>query len=124
VEEPGLSQVELTFGAWSAQVSFPPSYTESADTSGLSPTASLQMGRILVAQLGPDEFLVAGIDARVNFRRTPPGGKGQTEFLRVQEGSYNGPTWQARRLWNGDETDAGLNFKSPGNIVHVTLGSF
>jgi len=124
VEEPGLSQVELTFGAWSAQVSFPPSYTESADTSGLSPTASLQMGRILVAQLGPDEFLVAGIDARVNFRRTPPGGKGQTEFLRVQEGSYNGTVWQARRLWNGDETDAGLNFKSPGNIVKVTLGSF
>ena len=124
VEEPGLSQVELTFGAWSAQVSFPPSYTESADTSGLSPTASLHMGRILVAQLGPDEFLVAGIDARVNFRRTPPGGKGQTEFLRVQEGSYNGTVWQARRLWNGDETDAGLNFKSPGNIVKVTLGSF
>jgi beta-galactosidase GanA len=124
VEEPGLSQAELTFGDWSAVVSFPPSYAESADTYGLSPTAALHMGRVLVAQLGPNEFLVAGLDARVNFRRTPPAGKGQTEFLRVEEGTYSGTMWHAGRLWNGDETDAGLNFKSPGNVLHVTVSSY
>lgn len=124
VEEPGLAQAELTFGEWSAEVSFPPAYTESADTSGLSPTAALHMGRVLVAQLGTNKFLVAGIDARVNFRRTPPKYKGQTEFLRVEEGSYNGAVWTAKRLWNGDETDAGVNFKSPGSVLQVTLGSY
>jgi beta-galactosidase GanA len=124
VEEPGLAQAELTFGDWSAQVTFPPAYTESADVSGLSPTAALHMGRVLVAPLGPNEFLVAGIDARVTFRRTPPAGKGQTEFLRVEEGSYNGTRWTPRRLWNGDETDAGLNFKSPGDVVHVKLDTY
>jgi beta-galactosidase GanA len=124
VEEPGMSQAELTFGEWSAQVSFPPAYTESADTSGLSPSAALHMGRVLVAQLEANKFLVAGIDARVSFRRTPPKFKGQAEFLRVEEGSYSGTNWTARRLWNGDETDAGLNFKSPGSVVQVTIGSY
>ncbi len=124
VEEPGMAQAELTFGEWSAQVSFPPAYTESADTSGLSPTAALHMGRVLVGQLGANTFLVAGIDARVSFRRTPPKFKGQTEFLRVEEGSYSGTVWKARRLWNGDETDAGLNFKSPGSVVQVTLSHY
>jgi len=124
VEEPGIAQAELTFGKWSAQISFPPEYTASADTSGLSPTAAMHMGRVLVAQIGPDEFLVAAIDARVSFRPTPPGGKGQTEFLRVEEGFYTGTQWHGVRLWNGDETDHGLNFKSPGSIVHASLRNY
>ncbi len=124
VEEPGLAQAELTFGRWSALVSFPPEYTQSADTGGLSPTVALQMGRVLVAQLGPDEFLVAGIDARVNFRLTPPAGGKQAQLLTVEQGTYKGTNWQPTRLWNGDETDAGLNFKAPGSIVRVKLGTY
>lgn len=123
VEEPGLEQVELTFGGWSALVSFPPAYTASADTGALSPTAALHMGRAMVAQLGPDEFLVAGIDARVNFRLTPPA-TAQTQLLTVEQGSYEGTTWKSSRLWNGDETDAGLNFKAPGSVVRVKLGTY
>jgi beta-galactosidase GanA len=124
VEEPGLEQVELTFGRWSALVSFPPAYTASADTGGLSPTAALHMGRVMVAQLGPDEFLVAGIDARVNFRVTPPAGEKQAQLLTVEQGTYTGTKWNPSRLWNGDETDAGLNFKAPGSLVRVKLGTY
>ncbi|WP_334266507.1 GH35 family beta-galactosidase [Edaphobacter sp. HDX4] len=124
VEEPGLEQVELTFGRWSALVSFPPAYAASADTGGLSLTAALHMGRVMVAQLGPDEFLVAGIDARVNFRVTPPAGEKQAQLLTVEQGTYTGTKWQPSRLWNGDETDAGLNFKAPGSVVRVKLGTY
>ena len=125
VEEPGLSAAELTFGSWSAQVTFPPSYTESADTSGLGSTAALHMGRVLVAPIGPGEFLVAGIDCRVAFRRTPSGSsKQQTEFLRVEQGTYESTVWHAGRIWNGDETDAGINFKNPGDFVHVKLNTY
>lgn len=123
-EEPGLEQIELTFGRWSALVSFPPAYTASADTGGLSPTAALHMGRVMVAQIGPDDFLVAGIDARVNFRLTPPAGDRQAQLLTVEQGSYEGTTWKRSRLWNGDETDAGLNFKAPGSVVRVKLGTY
>lgn len=124
VEEPGLSQAELVFGEWSAQVSFPPSYTDSADVSGLSATSALKMGRVLVAQIGPNEFVVAGLDARVSFRQAPPAGKRPTEFVRVEEGTYTGTEWHAGRIWNGDETDAGINFKTPGNVVHVVVGAY
>ena len=124
VEEPGIAQSDLTFGDWAAQVTFPPAYSASADVTGLSPTAALHMGRVLVAQLGPNDFLVAGIDCRVHFRRLPVNTTTQTEFLRVEEGHYTNTTWTATRLWNGDETDAGLNFKSPGSILHVHLGTY
>ena len=124
VEEPGMSEAELTFGPWSAHIFFPPSYSASADTAGLATTTALHMGRVLIAQLGPDEFLVAGLDARVTFRQTPPAGAKQTEFLRVEQGAYTDTSWRSTRLWNGDETDAGLNFKTPGSIVHVKLGTY
>jgi hypothetical protein len=124
VEQPGIEQVDLTFGDWAAQVTFPPAYSASADVTGLSPTAALHMGRVLVAQLGPSDFLVAGIDARVRFRRLPLDTTTQTEFLRVEEGHYINTTWTPTRLWNGDETDAGLNFKSPGSLLHVHLGTY
>jgi hypothetical protein len=77
----------------------------------------------MVAQLGPDEFLVAGIDARVNFRLTPPAAA-QAQLLTVEQGTYDGTAWKRSRLWNGDETDAGLNFKAPGSVVRVKLGTF
>lgn len=105
-------------------MSFPPEYTASADTGGLSPTAALHMGRVMVAQLGPEEFLVAGIDARVNFRITPPAAGRQAQMLTMEQGTYEGTTWKGSRLWNGDETDAGLNFKAPGSVVRVELGTF
>ena len=77
-----------------------------------------------MAQLGPDEFLVAGIDARVNFRLTPPASGQQAQMLTVEQGTYTGTNWQRTRLWNGDETDAGLNFKAPGSLVRVRLGTY
>jgi beta-galactosidase GanA len=124
VEEPGVSQAELSFGAWSAQIDFPPSYAAGAAAPEPDGSAALHAGRVLIARLGPNEFLVAGIDARVSFRRLPVGSQVQTEFLTVEEGSYSGTTWTTHRLWNGDETDYGLNFKSRGKVLHVKLGSY
>jgi len=122
VEEPGLSQRELRLGRWNALVSFPPSYDPPMPS--LSPEQSLHMGRVLIAPLGPDEFLVAGIDCRVQFRLPPPSPGKQTQLLRVEEGHYDGGEWKFDRLWNGDETDYGLNFGSPGTVLHVKLGTY
>jgi beta-galactosidase GanA len=124
VEEPGLSQVELTFGPWSALVSFPPAYDSGLPTDKLSASAKLRMGRVLVAPVGPDEFLVAGIDGRVSFRRTLPAHGAQTQLLHVEEGHYDGAVWKPGRIWNGDETDYGLTFTSPGAVLHVKLGAY
>jgi hypothetical protein len=45
-------------------------------------------------------------------------------LLWVEEGRYDGTTWVPLRLWNGDETDYGLNFGGKGSLVRVKLGSY
>ncbi len=48
----------------------------------------------------------------------------QMQLLRVEEGRYDGTTWVPTRLWNGDETDYGLNFGGKGSLLRVKLGSY
>jgi beta-galactosidase GanA len=124
VEEPGLAQIELTFGDWTALVSFPPAFDSAVPNDGGSPSARLKMGRVLIAPIATDEFLVIGIDAQVSFHRTVHPQTVQTQFLRVQEGHYEGSEWKGGRLWNGDEADSGLFFSSPGAVLHVKLGTY
>jgi beta-galactosidase GanA len=125
VEEPGISQKELDFGGWRAVISFPPSYDPpAAPVSTTSDTRGLKVGRAVVAALGGDEFLVAGIDCKVQFATPVHAGGRQMQLLRVEEGRYDGTTWVPLRLWNGDETDYGLNFGGKGSLVRVKLGSY
>jgi hypothetical protein len=46
------------------------------------------------------------------------------QLVKVEEGTYNGTTFTPGRLWNGDETDNGLNFGGKGSILRITLGSY
>jgi beta-galactosidase GanA len=125
VEEPGISQKELNFEGWRAVVSFPPSYgVAAAPLSTTSDTRGLKAGRVVVASLGENEFLVAGIDCRVQFALPIPAKGRQMQLLRVEEGHYDGTTWIPSRLWNGDETDYGLNFGGKGSLLRVKLGSY
>jgi hypothetical protein len=48
----------------------------------------------------------------------------QPQMLKVEEGRYDGTTWTPLRLWNGDETDYGLNFGGNSSLLHVTMGSY
>jgi beta-galactosidase GanA len=124
VEDNGIAQRELAFGSDRVLVSFPPGFDPPAATS-TSPTDTthLKEGRAIVAQLGPDEFLVAGIDCRVQFL-SPIHGDRKVQLVRVEEGRYNGETWVPTRLLNGDETDYGLNFHGKGTILHVKIGLY
>ncbi|MGA8310029.1 MAG: DUF5597 domain-containing protein, partial [Terriglobales bacterium] len=121
VEEEGEYQKELDFGNWQATVSFGfPQYgRERKPAEGKD-----HHGRALVAQLSENEFLVTGIDARVEFH-LPPATTGQhLQLLRVEEGAYENDNWKFLRLWNGDQTDFGLNFTHQGKVVHVHLGLY
>jgi beta-galactosidase GanA len=130
VEENGISQKELEFGGsgsavWRAVVSFPPSYDPpAAPVSTASDTKGLHEGRVVVAALGANEFLVAGIDCRVQFALPVHSGGKQPQMLKVEEGHYDGTKWIPMRLWNGDETDYGLNFGGKGSLLRVTMGSY
>jgi len=120
VEEPGHAQQELDFGDWQATVSF-----GFPQQDGRRPPGTPDFhGRALVAQLGPNEFLVTGIDASISFH-LPTRLPGQRmNILQAVQGNYVNGTWQPLRIWNGDQTDRGLNFKHHGEIVHVSLAKF
>jgi hypothetical protein len=132
VEENGIAEKELEFATpgqqtWRAVVSFPPAYDPPASpVSTSSDTTGLHEGRALVAALGPNQFLVAGIDCRVQFALPVHSNGRQAQMLKVEEGSYSadGSTWTTTRLWNGDETDYGLNFGGKGSLLRITMGSY
>jgi beta-galactosidase GanA len=107
----------LDFGPWKATVSYglpqfgfvehPPGNPE-------------PIGRALVAQLGDNQFLVTGFFCRVDFQAS---GK-QRQFLRVEEGTYENGVFRSTRIWNGDQTDWGLNFTSTPQVLRVSLGTY
>ncbi|CAN5574981.1 DUF5597 domain-containing protein [soil metagenome] len=120
VEEAGAASQELDFGPWQAAVRF-----GFPQQDGRRPPGTPDHhGRALVAQLGPDEFLVAGVDASVAFH-VPGRLPGlRMQILRAEEGYYENGTWHMIRLWNGDQTDRGINFKHAGAAVRIRVGTF
>ena len=91
-------------------------YPEGSDVPG---------GGVAVARLSDDEFLVTGIHARISFDV----GDGQKDkgFIlgRVEEGHYDDKgNWVFERVWNGDETDYGLNFTDKPVVLHVKLATY
>ncbi len=80
-------------------------------------------GGAAIAELGPDEYLVTGFNARVDFAIANPGAN-QLILNRVEEGHYEDGKWVFDRLWNGDQTDYGLNFTGAQQVLRVTLASY
>jgi hypothetical protein len=120
VEEPGQARQELDFGSWQATVSYGFPQRDGQRPPGTNDAH----GSALVAQLGPDEFLVTGVDASVSFH-VPGRLPGlRMQILSAQEGSYDNGVWKPVRLWNGDETDRGLRFHQEPSVVRIVLGRF
>jgi len=106
----------LSFGPWNAVVSYGASRNNRA-VGNKQPA-----GRVLVAQLKDNQFLVAGYHCRVDFS---PAAAGQhRQFLRVDEETYENGVFKFLRIWNGDETDWGLNFGAEPVVLHVSLATY
>jgi beta-galactosidase GanA len=45
-------------------------------------------------------------------------------FDRVEEGTYENGQWKFIRVWNGDQTDYGLNFSSAVQMLRVKLATY
>ena len=121
VETPGNAREIIHFGDMDAVVSF-----GFPQQDGVQPPGTADShGRALIAQLGPMEFLVTGVDASVSFRLAQSFGQQhneQLEILAADQGQYVQGTWQTSRLWNGDQTDRGLNFKQlQPEVVRIRL---
>ena len=121
VSEPDDAHAQtINLGRWEARVSYNmPTFGNTPDARG----RPLE-GGALIARLRPNEFLVTAVHARVSFALAKPR---PDEFMilnRVVQGTYHHGAWQFVRIWNGDETDWGLNFTSIPQVLHVHLGTY
>lgn len=89
------------------------------------PAKGQPVGGMVVAQIGPDEFLLAGSDVRVRFGLDTPVEGLTGAMLRVEEGTLDDAgRWQMSRVWNGDQTDYGLNLTGGPVLLKVKLGTY
>ncbi|UWZ85450.1 DUF5597 domain-containing protein [Occallatibacter riparius] len=121
-EDPNAHTQTLDFPRWQVDLSYGlPAFGNWIKPKGNNPPDG---GAVIVA-LGPDEFLVTGHHVRVDF--TPKFDKAKKRFfLVVEEGNYDASgKWQMKRLWNGDQTDYGLNLIANANyLLRVKLTTY
>jgi beta-galactosidase GanA len=81
-------------------------------------------GGALLAQLGPDEFLLTGQHVRVYFAPAEGRKVNGLIFASVEEGGYVDGKWSRTRIWNGDQTDYGLNLTDEPRVLRVRLATY
>ncbi len=81
-------------------------------------------GGVAIAELAPDEYLVTGYRARIDFSLADET-RENIIFDRIEEGHYDASgRWVFERVWNGDQADWGLNFTAAPQLLRVKLASY
>jgi beta-galactosidase GanA len=75
-----------------------------------------------VAQLSDHEYLVMGDHVRISF--SPADRRDDGMVVSVEEGTFRDGKWVTARVWNGDQTDYGLNLIDRPQVLKVTTGSY
>ena len=81
-------------------------------------------GRVLVAEVSPDEFIVIGFDAHVQFRPTRSSQEKNAQFLRAEEGTFINGEWRMTRVLNGDQTFFAANLPSEGVMLRLKVMAY
>ena len=87
-----------------------------------APWGKEPVGGVAVAHLSADEFLVVGDHVRLNFG--PADGAPTGLLVRVEEGTFRDGKWVMSRVWNGDQTDYGINLIDRPQVLKVTMGRY
>jgi beta-galactosidase GanA len=120
-ERAGEPEQQLKLNArWNATITYgvPQFWFQGPPPGNPEPT-----GAALIVELAPDEFLVTGYHARVTIH--PAADNVHMIYDRVEEGTYDDRgAWKFMRVWNGDQTDYGLNFSSAVQLLRVKLATY
>ena len=120
------SKRTLDLGRWTATLSFGEWQFGMKEWFPNTPanTAEIPSGGALLVELGPDEFLLTGLRVRVSFDVAAGRKANGLIYASVEEGTYAGGKWTRSRVWNGDQTDYGLNLTNEPRWLRVRLASF
>ncbi len=88
-----------------------------------APWAKEPVGGVAVAQLSENEFLFTGDHVRLTFAGRE-GGPPNGMVVKVEEGHFADGRWVMDRVWNGDQTDYGINLIDRPAILKVTMGRY
>ncbi|MEO8064165.1 MAG: DUF5597 domain-containing protein [Pseudomonadota bacterium] len=119
---------KLDLGRWTATLAFNewqfgmkewfPNVKETPDW------APYPSGGALLIQLGPDEFLLTGQRVRVSFGVGGGRKANGLIYASVEEGTYSDRKWTRMSVWNGDQTDYGLNLTDEPRWLKVRLATY
>lgn len=118
--------LSTTMGDWTVTASFGQwqfgqrDWFPNADTPAWD---KAMVGGMVVAQLSANEFLFTGDHVRVQFG-SREGAPANGMIVKVEEGHFEGDNWVFDRIWNGDQTDYGLNIIDKPVWLKVTMGRY
>ncbi len=110
----------LDLGLWDAEVTYGRPMFWIAPPEGNIPAA----GGALIAQLGENEYLVTAHKARVELKPSAELAGKKYMIERVEEGHYENGKWIMERVWNGDQTDWGMNFTARAHLLKIKMASY
>ena len=90
----------------------------------LRAAAAEPSGRVLVAESGPDEFLILGFGSSVEFRPVQGSDYTAAQLLLNEQGVYENGVWKATmqgETAQGDYTGPLVNLPEAGALVKVKL---
>jgi len=121
IEEDVVRGKNLMFDRYHVLVHFRPQATGIASTPSAAPLPS---GRVLVGELGPDEFLVMGFDSAVDFRPAVGSEYTSAQFLEAEQGVFENGAWKktARAItYQGSYDPPRVSLPAQGAIYRVKL---
>ncbi|MGX0586010.1 DUF5597 domain-containing protein [Sphingomonas sanguinis] len=87
-----------------------------------APWKAEPVGGMAVVQLSRDEFLMVGDHVRARFDPATPDPKAM--IVRVEQGHFTDGRWVMDRIWNGDQTDYGINIVDRPVVLKVVMGRY
>lgn len=114
-----LTQV-IDGGSWDIEVTYGRPMFWIAPPEGNTPAS----GGALVVQLSENEYLVTAHKARVEFKPSRELANKKYMVDRVEEGHFERGEWVMDRVWNGDQTDWGMNFSDRAVTLKVKMAAY
>lgn len=116
---------QIDLGLWDAEVTYGRPMFWIEPPKGNNPAS----GGALIAQLDENEYLITAYNARVELKPSAEIANKKYMIVRVEEGHYSQKKgeegkWIMHRVWNGDQTDWGLNFPDRPILLRIKMATY